>query len=187
MPLSTTTSWVVDRDCDDYPYFKCGVKTPGVCNHKKVFPATRLEIGGWFAFAIFKALCNIAGIGGGSVTVPMDMVFFHFGTKAAIALSSFTIFVTSLATFFLNLRSKHPEKPKMVLIDYNIVTIMMGTTLAGAQIGAMILVTFPALIIQILLLLTLIILLFATVFEAVSLTKKENAQKLLDAKKNIPV
>jgi hypothetical protein len=51
----------------------------------------------------------------------------------------------------------------------------------------MILVTFPALIIQILLLLTLIILLFATVFEAVSLTKKENAQKLLDAKKNIPV
>jgi uncharacterized membrane protein YfcA len=75
----------------------------------------------------------------------------------------------------------------MVLIDYNIVTIMMGTTLAGAQIGAMILVTFPALIIQILLLLTLIILLFATVFEAVSLTKKENAQKLLDAKKNIPV
>lgn len=157
-------SCVVDTDCDDYPYFKCGVKTPNVCNHKKVFPARGLEIGGWFAFAAFKALSNIAGIGGGGVSVPMAMGFFHFDTKPAIALSSFMIFITSLATFFLNFRSKHPEKPNMVLIDYNIVTIMMGTTLAGSQIGAIILVVFPALIIQILLLITLVILLAATVF-----------------------
>ena len=129
---TSTTKCTKDTDCDDYPYFRCGVKTPGTCSHKKVFPATHLEIGGWFAFAFFKALCNIAGIGGGSVTVPMDMLFFHFGTKAAVAVSSFTIFTTSLATFFLNFRSRHPEKPNMVLIDYNIVTIMMGTTLAGA-------------------------------------------------------
>ena len=92
------------------------------------------------------------------------MGFFHFDTKPAIALSSFMIFITSLATFFLNFRSKHPEKPNMVLIDYNVVTIMMGTTLAGSQIGAIILVIFPALIIQILLVMTLVILLAATVF-----------------------
>lgn len=168
-------SCVVDTDCEDYPYYKCGRKTPGMCSHKKVFPATGLEIGGWFVFAGFKALSNIAGIGGGGVSVPMAMGFFHFGTKPAIALSSFMIFITSLATFFLNFRSKHPEKPNMVLIDYNIVTIMMGTTLAGSQIGAIILVTFPALIIQALLLFTLIVLLATTLFQAVSLTKKENA------------
>ena len=164
LPVLEKNSCVVDTDCDDYPYYKCGVKTPGVCNHKKVFPARGLEIGGWFVFAAFKALSNIAGIGGGGVSVPMAMGFFHFDTKPAIALSSFMIFITSLATFFLNFRSKHPEKPNMVLIDYNVVTIMMGTTLAGSQIGAIILVIFPALIIQILLVITLVILLAATVF-----------------------
>ena len=45
----------------------------------------------------------------------------------------------------MNFKHKHPEKENVVVIDYNLVTIMMPTTLAGAQIGAIILITFPSL------------------------------------------
>ena len=172
----TSKKCVEDTDCDDYPYMKCGVneKKPGICSRHKLFPPTGLEVGGWATFANFKALSNIAGIGGGGVSVPMAMGFFHLETKPAIALSSFLIFVTGLSTFLLNFKSKHPEKPNMVLIDYNIVTIMVGTTLAGSHIGAMLLVVFPPLIIQVLLMITLIALFFNTLYQAITLTKKEN-------------
>lgn len=68
-----------------------------ICDHKKVFPPTGLEIGGWIVFAIFKTLSNIAGVGGGGVSTPLAMAFFHLQTKQAVAVSSFTIFITTLA------------------------------------------------------------------------------------------
>ena len=71
----------VDKDCADYPYFRCGVHLKGICDHKKVFPPTGLEIGGWIVFAIFKTLSNIAGVGGGGVSTPLAMAFFHLQTK----------------------------------------------------------------------------------------------------------
>jgi uncharacterized membrane protein YfcA len=51
-----------------------------------LFPATNLEIGGYFVFAIVKALSNIAGIGGGGISVPILLGFFHFDTKRAVAI-----------------------------------------------------------------------------------------------------
>ena len=56
---------------------------------------------------------------------------------------------------------------------------MMPTTLAGAQIGAFILVIFPSLYIQIALTITLIILGAQSTKKAIDITKKENE----DAKK----
>ena len=137
----------IDEDCPHHPYFKCGISKPNVCGHKKLFPPTRLEIGGYFVFAIIKALSNIAGIGGGGVSVPILMGMFYFDTKPAVAISSFAIFITTLATFIINFRKKHPEKPNVVIIDYSVVTIMMPCTLAGSQIGGLILVLFPSLVI----------------------------------------
>lgn len=63
--LKTAKKCLVDTDCSDYPYYKCGVKTPGKCDHKRLFPPTGLEIGGWFVFCLFKLLSVVAGIGGG--------------------------------------------------------------------------------------------------------------------------
>ena len=98
-------------------------------------------------FAIVKAISNIAGIGGGGVSVPIIMGMFFFNTKQAVAISSFAIFITSIASFLLNFKKKHPEKPNVVVIDYPIVTIMMPLVLAGSQVGGLILVLFPPLVI----------------------------------------
>ena len=97
----------------------------------------------------------MAGIGGGGIAVPVLIAFFYFTTKTAIAISSFAIFLTTLASFIMNFKERHPEKNNVVVVDYDLVTIMMPTNLAGAQIGALILVTFPSVVIQVILTITL--------------------------------
>lgn len=120
------------------------------------------------------ALSNIAGIGGGGVAIPIIMAMFKFTTKPAIAISSFSIFLTTLARFIMNFRERHPEKANVVVIDYDLVAIMMPTTLAGAQIGAFVLVTFPSLVIQVVLTITLAFLACQSAQKAVELTREEN-------------
>ena len=121
-----------DADCTDYPFYRCGVETAGICSHKKVFPMEGIEYGGIVVFSIMMALANIAGIGGGGIAIPIVMAFFQFNTKPAIAISSFSIFMTTFARFVMNFKLPHPEKPYSVVIDYNLVAICMPTTLAGA-------------------------------------------------------
>ena len=78
------------------------------------------------------ALSNVAGIGGGGVAIPVVMAMFKFTTKPAIAISSFSIFLTTLSRFIMNFKEAHPENKNRVSIDYDLVSIMMPTTLAGA-------------------------------------------------------
>ena len=76
-----------------------------------MFPLRFSEVCGLIVFAIFMALSNIAGIGGGGVAVPLLMGFFHLHTKQAVAISSFCIAITTLTRFAINFGRKHPEKP----------------------------------------------------------------------------
>ena len=120
------------------------------------------------------ALSNVAGIGGGGVAIPVVMAMFHFTTKPAIAISSFSIFLTTISRFIMNFKEQHPENKNRVSIDYDLVAIMMPTTLAGAQIGALVLISFPSLYIQIILTLVLFALAIQGTFKAIKITKAEN-------------
>jgi uncharacterized membrane protein YfcA len=100
------------------------------------------------------ALCNIAGIGGGGIIVPLTMSFFSFDTKDAITISGFSIFTGSLARFIYNRNNKHPEKDATD-IDYGVASVMLPTVLIGSYLGVFINVMFPAMILQIILFLLL--------------------------------
>lgn len=108
-----------------------------------------MEITGLATFSFVMALCVVAGIGGGGIAVSLIIAFFFFTTKPAVALSSFSILINSIMRYGYNWKSKNPSqaKPGMVLIDYSLATVMSPTTLAGSQIGGLMLKTFPALII----------------------------------------
>jgi uncharacterized membrane protein YfcA len=108
-----------------------------------------MEIIGLFLFMVVKSMSNIGGIGGGGITLPIIMIFFGFETKQAIALSSFSILLSTTSSFIVNWKEKHPEKPFVHVIDYGLVSVMLPTTLAGSQIGAFFLVTFPDVFIHI--------------------------------------
>ncbi len=126
----------------------------------------------------------MAGIGGGSVSTALLMAMYKFTTKPAIAISSFKVLLTTAARFVQNFRERHPEKPNVTSIDYDLIALMMPTTLAGSVIGALILVIFPALIIDIVLTIVLGLLTLQAFCKAVKLTKKENA--LIASAKVIP-
>ena len=110
-----------------------------------------IEIAGTATFALFMALSTVAGIGGGGVAIPMVMGFFSFEMKPAIAISSFSIMITTIARFMFNFNERHPEKPNCTSIDYGMTTVMMPLTLIGSLIGAFIYVSFPEIVLQILL------------------------------------
>ena len=78
------------------------------------------------------ALCTVAGIGGGGVATSILMAMFFFTTKQAIPISTFSILVCSTMRYIYNLRTPHPEKPNVNLLDYGLASIMMPLTLAGA-------------------------------------------------------
>jgi len=127
-------------------------------NDKKLFPLNGVEIFGTAIFALFMALSNIAGIGGGGVAIPMVMGFFGFEMKPAIAISSFSIMITTMARFFFMWSERHPEKPNCTVIDYGMTNVMMPLTLTGALVGAYVYIAFPELILQVLLTVLLFIL-----------------------------
>ncbi len=100
-----------------------------------MFPSYPLEWWGNVIFAIVMSLCNIGGIGGGGIHIPMIMVFYKFPTKEAVAISSLTIVMSAGTKYLYYWRQRNPNKMGVVVVDYGLATIMMPTTLAGSQIG----------------------------------------------------
>jgi len=77
-------------------------------------------------------LSNVGGIGGGGIAIPMVQIFFGFDDiKKAIAISSFSIFVSTLTRFFYNINEVHPDKENMKSLDYGLASVMMPLTLIG--------------------------------------------------------
>ena len=151
----------------------CEIVHPGLCNHKNVFPTDAIEITGVFTFAFVMGLCTVAGIGGGGIAVSLVIAFFEFTTKHAVAISSLSILVCTIMRFFYNFNTMNPEKKGVVLVDYSLVTIMMPTTIAGSQIGSIILKSFPSAIIQVMLTVLLALLSLQSCKKAIELHRKE--------------
>lgn len=116
---------------------------------------------------------NVAGIGGGGIAIPLAIYFFDLDFKKAIAVSSFSIMMTTIARFLFNFNERHPEKPNCTSIDYNMATVMMPLNLVGSLIGAYVFQTFPDLYIMIILTLLLIILAFESTKKFFIMRKKE--------------
>ena len=100
-------------------------------------------------------LSSVGGIGGGGVAIPLAMYFFNLQFKRAIAVSSFSIMISTIVRFFYNFNERHPEKPGCTSIDYGLTNVMMPLTLIGSLIGAFFYRSFPDLILLIILTLLL--------------------------------
>ena len=89
----------------------------------------------------------MAGVGGSAIIHPICIVLFGFVTKSAIPIATFATMISTMASFIANINVKHPEKKQTVLYDYGVISVMMPTTLAGAQIGSFLLVIMPSVVI----------------------------------------
>ena len=61
-----------------------------------------LEFWGYFGVIAILIITNIGGIGGGGTVVPVLMIFMRFDAKNAIALSNFSIFLSSIMRWIIN-------------------------------------------------------------------------------------
>jgi uncharacterized membrane protein len=91
--------------------------------------------------------------------------------------------ITTLARFFFNFGERHPEKPNCTSIDYGMTNVMMPLTLVGAMTGAYVYVSFPSVILQILLTLLLIMLTMQSAKKGMQIYRKENTQIAAEIKK----
>ena len=119
-------------------------------------------------------LSNVGGIGGGGIAIPMVQIFFGWeNIKEAIAISSFSIFVSTFTRFFFNFSERHPEKKNTTAIDYGLSNVMMPLTLVGTQVGAFLYLVLPTLVINIVLTLLLTYLWIKSLFASLNIYKKE--------------
>lgn len=70
-----------------------------------------MEIIGFILLAVLMGLCNVAGIGGGAIDVPLVMLFFKFSINEAIAISNMIILMGTVARYIYKWREMNPNKP----------------------------------------------------------------------------
>lgn len=129
----------------------------GVCIHKSIFPIYQSEFIGFLILPALVGLANVAGIGGGGITVPIVMICWGFSTKESVAISGATIFVGSVVRFFYSIDRKHPEK-KATSIDYGIVIVMLPLVIVGSFVGVIVNILLPPIILSSILTLLLVFL-----------------------------
>ena len=141
-----------------------------------LFPLSPLAISGTIVLTILMSMAVMSGIGGGGIIVPLLMVFFELSTKQAVAVSGFTILCGSLSRFFFTLKQRHPTKDA-TCIEYGLTNMMLPVVLVGSLGGVFFNLTFPAVILQIILTLLLFFLSIQSIKKGIQIYKKENAAK----------
>lgn len=138
-----------NEDCNKYPYEVCNTNTQK-CIHKDVFPVYGQEFVGIMLFPILIAFAIVGGVGGGGIVAPLTIALFKFSTNNSIAISTFTVLLSSITRFFVNINSKHPEKDAVV-IDYGISAVVVPIVMIGNFIGVFLNIILPEMILQIIL------------------------------------
>lgn len=132
------------------------------------------------------ALSTVAGIGGGGVAIPLAMYFFDLRMasksdlplKPAISISSLSILIVTTARFIFNFNEKHPEKPQCTAIDYGLTNVMMPLTMIGSLSGAYFFISFPDIVLQVLLTALLFVLTIHSIRKYLEQRNKENESQL---------
>jgi uncharacterized membrane protein YfcA len=93
------------------PYELCSIPanaTLGKCVHKELYPLEEVEFGGFIVVFAIIWLANMGGIGGGGMVIPIAMLLLRFDANNSIALSNFSIFLSSIIRYWMNRHKPHP-------------------------------------------------------------------------------
>lgn len=134
------------------------------------------EIGGIVAQFALLTFANMAGVGGGGLVIPFVILFNNFNAKQVAQQAPFYNLVSALVWYLINIPKTSPVKPERTLIDYDMVAIFVPLNLFGANIGGIINVIFPNLIVDICLFLFLLFVIYKLFDKAVESYKKESAK-----------
>jgi uncharacterized membrane protein YfcA len=153
---------------DDCPsLFEC---VNGYCAHKALFPLTIREI---ITVALLMLVAGPAhGLGAGSVLTPILLIGFNMEASKSTMIMYALILGGSIGTFLNAFWRKNPKTGKPV-IDYDVIRVIMPLVLLGVNIGVVIKIAAP----QIVIILGLLILEVTTVRKLLVKVKEQMARE----------
>lgn len=143
--------------------------------HKALLPLDVYDKTGFFLMGSMTAIAAGGGIGGGGVLVPILILVMGFTIKAAIPLSSATIFGGSIFHIVRNLMRRHPTADRP-LIDWNFITLMQPMLIAGAVLGSFLNKLVPDWVLAVLLFIILTMTAHRTYNNAMKKWRKEHEE-----------
>ena len=143
-----------------------------VCVHRGFFPPNLSQIIEIVLMCGLSAVATAAGVGGGAIYSALLMFIENFEAQTAFPISSCSILICSIMTFYLGVKAKI-KNPSMKFIDYDLVIVFCPALLLGSKIGVILNEIFPALILIIFLILSLSFSSYKTYKNALKAQKKE--------------
>lgn len=121
-----------------------------------------------------SVLCSSAGVGGGSLNVPILYSIIGFDYDTATVLSLCTLMGNYLLQVLVNLDKRHPTSPTTPLIYWDAVLVMLPAELGGANLGVIVAKSLPKTIIFTLAMVVLVIAVYFTAQKGKKLYHLEN-------------
>jgi uncharacterized membrane protein YfcA len=112
---------------------------------------------GCICIYISSTLSSAAGVGGGSLNVPILINIFGFEYQDAVVLSLCTLMGNYMLQVLINLERRHPTSPQKPLIYWDAILILLPSELGGSNLGVLLSDAFPETIDYILALVVLLI------------------------------
>jgi hypothetical protein len=139
-----------DHECGDGNGWEyCDLNTK-YCVHKSPWPMFESEYWGLIVTYFIIWIANVGGTGGAGMLIPIIVLFMKFDTKNSIALSNFSIFLSSTQRYLLNSVKTHPLKDgRGIIVDLNIVLVCLPLIIMGVVVGYIINNIFPSTLILI--------------------------------------
>ena len=132
-------------------------------------------------------LANTGGVGGAGTQIPILLGMFKLGTKYAVPLSNFSIFLASFIRYILNSSRPHPLKNGTgLLVDYDYGIIMLPGIISWVSFGGIVHSLMPELVIDISYFTLLTIVQFIGIRKMIMIMLKENEYIYGDKKKSAP-
>jgi hypothetical protein len=132
------------------------------------------ECFGCIALFLASALSASAGVGGGSINVPIFLGIFEYSFKRSTILSLCTLVGNYTSQLLINATKSHPTSPKRTLVYWDAIFVLLPAELAGANVGVLLEVITPDTILYILAIVVVIVAGAVSLDKALQLMDREN-------------
>ena len=144
------------------------------CKNKPLFRMQTSEIVGVCLIVFLSMFAIIAGMGGGSIFIPMLLLFFSMSQKEAIALSNGLTVFSSISKMIVSMRLKDPDIPHKTLINYEVMLCFCSLLMLGSAIGAIFTEVLAEFVPMVLFVIIITYSLYESIVKTISLCKKES-------------
>ncbi|CDW72608.1 UNKNOWN [Stylonychia lemnae] len=141
-------------------------------------PPSILNVIGVLLILIMVILSNAGGLGGGGNLTPFIMIFFNLSLIECIPIGNFLGFISAMCRFVINFRQKHPNNPRRLAIDYEIIELSMPLLYLGTLFGVQIGTRLTEIQLAIVFAIVLFFVAFKTAEKAYKMIREENKKAL---------